>query len=72
MKICDFYGQILSDSYFCFVLLRMARKTFNSKDPDLYDHEQVTFIHPVINAQLHAKVGLPFFDTPCVVKHKIT
>ena len=50
----------------------MARKTFNSKDPDLYDHEQVTFIHPVINAQLHAKVGLPFFDTPCVVKHKIT
>ncbi len=30
---------------------------------DLYDHEKVRFIHPVINAQWHAKVGLLFLYT---------
>ena len=35
--------------------------SFNSWDPDLYDHVKITFIHPVINAQWHAKVQLPFF-----------
>ena len=43
--------------------------SFNSQEPhDIYDHEKVMFIHPVINAQAHAKVGLPFFDTPCILE----
>jgi hypothetical protein len=32
--------------------------------PDLYDYERITFIHRVVNAQWHAKVGLPFFIHP--------
>ena len=40
--------------------------SFNSWDLDLYDYTKITFIHPVINAQWHAKVGLPvlFFIYP--------
>ena len=43
--------------------------SFNSYVPDLYGHAKITFIHLVINAQWHAKVGLPFFETPCTVLH---
>ncbi len=32
----------------------------------LHDRAIITFIHPVITAQSHAKVGLPFSDTPCI------
>ncbi len=47
-----FDRQFLLDSS----LLRFAQNgtrnvSFDSQDPDLYDHEKVTFIHPVINAQ---------------------
>ncbi len=28
-----------------------------TRDPDLYDHAKITLIHPVINAQWHAKIG---------------
>ncbi len=38
--------------------------SFNSRDPDLYEDAKIMFILPVINAQSHAKFGLPFFDTP--------
>ncbi len=52
MKICDFDRHFLSFSY----LFRFAQNdtkdmSFNSRDPDLYDHAKITFIHPVINAQ---------------------
>ncbi len=36
-----------------------------------YDNAKITFIHPVINAQWHAKVGLPFFYTPCTANPSI-
>ncbi len=39
--------------------------SLNSSDPDFYDYAKNTFIHLVVNALCHAKVGLPFFDTPC-------
>ena len=47
-----FDRQFLLDSS----LLRFAQNgtrnmSFNSQDSDLYDHEKVTFINPVINAQ---------------------
>ncbi len=29
---------------------------FNSQDPDIYDHERVTFIHSAINVRWHAKL----------------
>ncbi len=69
MKICDFDRQFLSFSY----LLRLAQNdtknmSFNSYDPDHYDYAKITFIHPVINAQSHAKFGLSFFETPCIIK----
>ena len=51
-------------SHICSVLLKMTQKTYHSiaeRDPDLYDYAKITFIHPVINAKCHAKVGLPFF-----------
>ena len=43
--------------------------SFNSYDSVLYDHDKVTFIHPVIliNAQWYTKVGLLVFDTSCTV-----
>ena len=44
----------------------MAQEIGNSNTKtlaDLYDHEKVRFIHPVINAQWHAKVGLLFLYT---------
>ncbi len=52
MKICDFDRQFLSFSY----LLRFAQSdtqnmSFNSGDPDLYDHVKITFINTVISAQ---------------------
>ncbi len=66
MKICDFDAQFLSDSYISSTICSKWHKnmSFNSLDPDLYDHEKDTFIHPVINAQCHAKVGLPFLIHP--------
>ncbi len=50
MKICDFDRQFLSFSY----LLRFAQSdtqnmSFNSGDPDPYDHAKIAFIHPVID-----------------------
>ncbi len=44
----------------------MAQKnfSFNSCDLALYDYAKITFIHPVINAQSHAKVGLLLFIHP--------
>ncbi len=65
MKICDFDRQFLSFSYlFRFAQNDTKNMSFNSGDPDLYDHAKITFIHPVVNAQCHAKVGLPFFIHP--------
>ncbi len=47
----------------------MTKNTsFNSEVPNFYDHEKITFIHPEIDAQWHAKVELPFFNTPGIYK----
>ena len=63
MKICDFDRQ-----YFLlkFALLYAQNHTkimsFNSKDPDIYEYKNVTFIQPVITAQRHAiNLDLLFF-----------
>ena len=48
---------------------KLQKKTsFDSQDPDLNNHEKVMFIHPVINAQLHAKV-VPFLYKPLHTYH---
>jgi hypothetical protein len=42
--------------------------SFNSQKPDLYDHERITFIRRVINAQWHAKFGFLFFIHPVYIE----
>jgi hypothetical protein len=42
-------------------LFSMKNMLFNSQKRDLYDYEKTAFIHRVINAQWHDKVGLRFF-----------
>jgi hypothetical protein len=44
--------------------------SFNSQKPDLYDHERITFIRRVINAQWHAKFGLLFFIHPACISDR--
>ena len=47
-------------SYICSVLLKITQETRHSTaawNTDLYDCAKITFIHPLINAQWHAKVG---------------
>ena len=41
----------------------MKNMSFDSQKPDLYNYENITFTHRVINAQWHAKFGFRFLDT---------
>ena len=41
-------------------MTKKKNMSFNSWDPDVYDVAKITFIHSVINAQWHTKLGLPF------------
>ena len=40
-----------SHTLFRFAQSDTQNMSFNSGDPDLYDHAKITFIHPVINTQ---------------------
>ena len=47
----------------------MAQKKLVNQQLALYDHAKITFLHPVINIQWHAKFGLPFSDTHCTLSY---